>query len=761
MASDQEDSRSQRLLAVASVALLSGAGAFAFGRVFRGAEPTLKLLAAALLSVAVAHVLHRRGPVLAVLGSGAVFFVAASTLVFPNTVFAIFPTGDTIRAIGRALHHVGRQARIEVAPSPALRPLLLAAVTAVWTASFAAHALAIRSGSPLLAALPPASLLVFAEILLRDGPRPGYALLFLCGVLAVMFVDGLRRVRQWGPLLRGSGRGRPRLVSATSTRGARRVTFAVLGVALLVPGLLPGFGAGPLVDVDPKGTAISPLVDPLVSVTASLKGSSPVEVFRVRAETPAYWRWLSLENFDGKTWTTGDLSVTNGQEVASGGPLPQPTDLQNAPGSAVQYLHQEFTLVSPPGRWLPMAYAPLSIGVGSDGVRYDAERSVAVPDDGVSPGMTYTVTSKLVVPTAEELDRDTAVTQPAYAPYTELPLSTPPEIYRIAHDLTDDQPTPFRKLLAIQNYLQTFTYDQSVSGAHDIHTVLNFLTRTHRGFCQQFATAMAVLARALGYPARVAVGFTPGVYDKSTGLWRVDSDDAHTWVEVLFPGYGWQAFEPTPSRDNPIADQYLSPRATGHLGCIEVKCPDRRAGAGAGQTQRRLGAPRALFGLDSRLERHPVTGGSTSIGARRNHGSWFSSRWLWLALLSLIGAIAIGIPLGKALVRRALLLGVGEPRETILAAYRVFAGRAADAGYERRSGETLLEYQGRLLGEVQFSDGHLDRLTALVGWAAYSPTALTEDQARAAKEAARDAIRDVRRAAPVYRRVAGLFRPGL
>jgi hypothetical protein len=760
MASDQEDPRSHRILAIASVAALAGAGAFAFGRVFRGAEPTLKLLAAALLSMIVAHVLHRRGPLVAVIGSSIGFFVTASVLVFPNTVLGIFPTGDTIGAIGRALDHVGRQARVEVAPSPPLRPLLLAAVTAVWTASFAAHSLAIRSGSPLLAALPPASLLVFAEILLRDGPRPGYAILFLCGVLAVMFVDGLRRVRQWGPFVRGEGRDRSRLGSATATRGARRVTFAVLGVALLIPGLLPGFGAGPLVDVDPKGVAVSPEVNPLVSVTASLKGGNPVEVFKVRAESPAYWRWMSLEDFDGTTWTSSDLSVRGGQEVGSGAPLPQPVTILGSPEVTARYLDQEITLVSPPGQWLPMAYAPLSIQLGADRVRYDPERAVAVPDGGVSPGMTYSVTSRLVVPTARELDRDTALTQPAFARYTELPLSTPPEIYRIAHDLTDDQPTPFRKLLAIQNYLQTFTYDQSVSGAHDIHTVLNFLTHTHRGFCQQFATAMAVLARALGYPARVAVGFTPGVFDRSTGLWRVDSDNAHSWVEVLFPGYGWQAFEPTPTRDNPVADQYLSPRATSYLGCIQVSCPDRQGGTNANGQQPAVLRPRIL-GLDSRLEQHRRSGATGSRETTGDRDSWFPYGWVVIVLISSIGALAIGIPIGKALVRRGLMLAAGEPREAILAAYRVFSGRAADAGYERWPGETLLEYRARLLRDVHFSNGHLEQLTALVGVAAYSPAEVTENQAETAKEAAREAIRDVRRSAPVYRRIAGVFRPAL
>src|SRR5207247_6263325 len=136
-------------------------------------------------------------------------------------------------------------------PTEALKPLLLAAVTAVWTASFAAHALAVRSGSPLLATLPPASLLAFADVLLDDGARPSYAALFLIGALAVLFMDGLRRVRQWGPLRPWpSHRGRARLASTTATRGARRVTVAALGVALLLPGVLPGLQSPALLQLD-------------------------------------------------------------------------------------------------------------------------------------------------------------------------------------------------------------------------------------------------------------------------------------------------------------------------------------------------------------------------------------------------------------------------------------------------------------------------------------------------------------------------------
>src|SRR5439155_19264408 len=145
--------------------------------------------------------------------------------------------------------------------------------------------------------------------------------------------------------------------------------------------------------------------------------------------------------------------------------------------------------------------------------------------------------------------------------------------------------TPFQKLMAIQRFLHTFTYDQRVNGQTDLGSVLNFLTRTQRGFCQQFATAMAVLARALGYPARVAVGFTQGRYDARRQAWVVGTQNAHAWVEVFFPGFGWIAFEPTPSRDNPVADAYLAPKAPQFEPCrAQGTCGTngQKAGGGAG-----------------------------------------------------------------------------------------------------------------------------------------------------------------------------------
>ncbi len=120
------------------------------------------------------------------------------------------------------------------------------------------------------------------------------------------------------------------------------------------------------------------------------------------------------------------------------------------------------------------------------------------------------------------------------------------ETQRIAGKATN----PYAATVAIEAWLRSsggFTYDETpprVQGA----PLVQFVTRTKRGYCQHFAGAMALMLRYLGIPARVAAGFTSGSYDKEAGTWSVNDREAHTWVEVWFKGYGWLPFDPTPGR---------------------------------------------------------------------------------------------------------------------------------------------------------------------------------------------------------------------
>jgi len=260
--------RAQRLTPLVTVGALAFATALAFGRVFVGRLPTLELIAAGLLAVAVGWATGRRGLLQATLASLVGLALALTWLVFPQTAWYGLPTLRTLRAVGRSLEYVGQQTRNEVSPAHPLVPLMLAAITAVWAASSSAYTLAARAGSPLLAVLPPVALVGFADIVLEDGVRPVYAVALLLAALAVVFSDGLRRIHQWGPVWSGPYEGRA-LRSATG-RGLRRVALVAVAAAVLLPGLLPGFRSAALVNFSGTGGSAVRL-DPLVSIHASLE----------------------------------------------------------------------------------------------------------------------------------------------------------------------------------------------------------------------------------------------------------------------------------------------------------------------------------------------------------------------------------------------------------------------------------------------------------------------------------------------------------
>jgi transglutaminase-like putative cysteine protease len=764
----------QRLLGLAAVAALSVAMALAFGRVFTGRQATLELVAAALASVAIAAMFERRGLLLATIASLVGLAFAITWIVLPQTALYGLPAIQTLRAVGRSLEFVGEQARVRVAPTPALPPLMLAAVTAVWTAAFASHALAIRAGSPLLAILPPIALAGFADTVLEDGARPFYAIVLLAAALAVVFADGVRRVRQWGPVWSGSRTRR----LGTSVRGSRPVAFAVIAAAVLVPGLLPGFRSGPLVDFSTAGDEGAGL-DPFVSIHAQLTDDAPVrDLFEVQTSDPQYWRLLTLDEFDGQDWRSSDPDGSAGQTVSAPTVLPQAPGF-NFPGDTPAAQNFTFRILTDfdNAHALPMAQTPVEITAGDLGdVRWDPTRGQAFTDGGLEAGLEYGISSRVIVPTAEQLDQVQDLTALQYGRWTELPADLDPRIEEIANDWTRGEDSDYDKVLAIQRHFHTdgFRYDADVEVAEDADALLTFLTQTKAGFCQQYATTMAVLVRELGLPARIAIGYQAGTA-RDDGTYLVQSKNAHAWVEVFFEGYGWLQFEPTPghgTHPNAEVGTYLNPArgtpnpegspggATGATGLGGGSGAECVAAANLSPRERQLLC---------QVERKPQRGPGDfvplpSVGAAGTpDGSGYSVpyRLIFLGLLILLGVILVVVPIAKSAWRRRLLRRSRDPREHVLAAYRVFDGEAADLGLGRREGETLDEHRARLATAIAFTDGHLGRLTTHATRAAYAADAPTPEEARSAVEDAHASIRELRRDAGLIRRIVGTYRPGV
>ena len=134
--------------------------------------------------------------------------------------------------------------------------------------------------------------------------------------------------------------------------------------------------------------------------------------------------------------------------------------------------------------------------------------------------------------------------------YLQLPDTLPMRVRRLAERVTSGTGNPYLKTLRIQDYLrQNFPYDLSVKPAPVKRDVVDyFLFDSQRGFCSHYASAMVVLLRSQGVPARVVTGYAMGEYDYARGAYRVPVSASHAWVEVYFPGYGWVEFEPTAYR---------------------------------------------------------------------------------------------------------------------------------------------------------------------------------------------------------------------
>lgn len=749
--------RAARLTALGTVAVLAMVTALAFGRVFQGRAPTLELVAAALASVAIAAALERRSLLLATLASGIGLLWAIGIIIFPRSLWYGLPSRETLTAMGHALRLVGEQAKVQVAPTPPLAPLLLAALTALWTASFSAYALAMRAGSPLLAIVPPIALVGFADTVLEDGVRPVYAITFLLAALAVVFVDGLRRIRQWGPIWSGS---RNRRIASSMNRGARGVALLAVAAAVLVPGLLPGFRAQALVDFSSSGDDGASF-DPFVSIKAQLQRQDPIDLFRVTSEDGAsYWRMFALDEFNGTEWSSSDPTLANAQSILT------PAQLNTQFPRGATALPQHYTILTDlRDAWLPMAYPPESVTLPLGGLKWDAElATAALPGDGgIQAGYEYTVSSRVVAPTPEQLDAVRFPSPAEFGRFTFVPGDVNPAVAQLAEQWAPTTLTPYRQVLAIQDHLRSapFTYSLDVKPTADADALLEFLTKTHKGFCQQYATTMAIMVRELGLPARVVVGFQPGTRKGAT--YTVSTENAHSWVEVLFPDYGWLPFEPTPTRANPIAQPgtYLNPTATvggsSGGGKNAVSCLGANGRPLPGQLCN--SDPLLTPGRGDRGGRGGI-GSITDFPTADVGGYHIPYRKVLTVLLGLGILLALAMPILKAGRRRRELRRARGPRELVLATYRVFDGGAADLGLGRGDGETLQEYRWRLAEGVHFSNGHLEALTSAAMRAAYSPVEPDAHQASDAASAAKTALRDMRRDAGIVRRISGIYRPG-
>jgi transglutaminase-like putative cysteine protease len=741
--------RVQRLTALVAIVLIAVAVGFAFGRVFIGHGATYRLLAVGVASAVVAWSFERRSLLLATVVSAALLIVAIGILVFPATTWYGAPTLETLRQMAHAAAQVGEEARIQISPAPANDSLMLAAITAVWAAVFSCFALAFRAGSPLLALVPPVALVAFADSVLEDLIKPAYGVVFLIAALAVVFADSLRRIQGWGPVWSPPG-SRNRLLPSAG-RGARRIGAGAVIVAAIAPIIVPGFGSKAVIDLSQVNGDNRVHVSPLVTIGAILNQGDDVGVFQVQSDHPAYWRMVGLDQVDGN----GGWNATPEQGVTAtfGQQLPQTTtDPDETRVDATFTVDSDLAFTT-----LPVPYAPTELVSSDDSVTwFPLARSLSVAE-WPDAGSHYHVLSSYPTPTADEL-RLAGIPTTSDSADTQLPQEPEiAEIRQLAEDWTAGAKTDFDTVMAIQQHLRdtsAFHYDKTAQYEDSFAGLVDFLKHRRIGFCEQFASAMAVMLRALDIPARVATGFTPGTLVGSN-TYAVSTDDLHAWVEVPFNGYGWLPFEPTQgiNTSNPEMTYTETRSGPSCLPRIPNCTGDTTEGTGPHRHQNDDTAP-GREGSDPNNRPNQSSPGSVPEPATGR-----SPLVVLLAALAIAAALILaGVPLVRWLRRRRTLAHAHEPRQLILATYDVFSERAADLGLGRGPGETPGEYRRRIEATDLLTDGHMERLTGTVVRAAYSTHPLTEDDAVDASADADQVIQDLRRSTSLRRRIVGIYR---
>jgi transglutaminase-like putative cysteine protease len=583
----------------------------------------------------------------------------------------------------------------------------------------------VRLDSPAIAGLP---LFALYCVRITTSAKQGWtgATIVFClgmiGYLALLAADSRERLRIWGRLVTvwHSSADEPVPSEAPDTRAlaasGRRIGLAAVCTALVIPLLVPGVNVHDLFKATSAGpgTGGGPVStpNPLVQMRNQLNSSAARTVleYTTTARKPRYqYLQVYVLNYDAaaQTWNLvlpkssspiGNGSVHSDPGVASGTKVTRPVTSITLSRGTVGYDARLGVL--------PLPFAPEKLQIPQGGWQEDRATQMVYSVSPEMSGLPYTVTSTEVSPTPEEERVGSSYPASIRRGYLSFPSGPHGELARLARQVTSGARTPYAKAMKLQDYFLSgkFSYDLGVSLPNGIRGLTEFLYSVKRGYCQQFAFAMAALARLVGIPSRIAVGYTAGT-PAGKGTWKVTTADAHAWPELYLTGMGWLRFEPTPSGADGVGTatvpQYASGAPPGY-GTEPQTVPGNPSGFG--HTGK---APNsALFHLHE-----PGTGGrGTADGSSPEHTIL---PWALLAL-GLVVILATAAPAAaRQLIRRRRLRASGDAAQAH-AAWRELRDNLADYGQTCRASESPRAVAARIGETLQLEPPASEALRRIV-----------------------------------------------
>lgn len=447
-------------------------------------------------------------------------------------------------------------------PVPQTPGVIVLAAGSIGLAAIVIDFLAVRLHRPAIAGLP--LLVIYLAPLATAAHVDGLwgitaFLVAAAGYLGLLASDGRTRLRSWGRVISvwhrpGEGERLGGADVAALAATGRRIGVAALCAAAVMPLLLPSLNLHRLFAPQSGGgsTGVG-LLDPVVQLHGLLDRARPLPVLTYQSSSPSPGQYLQIYvlNYEYDStrgiWDWGlvpphrEIAVKNQlllppPGVSSSMPLAPTTTTTVSLQAKGGYVSQL--------QFLPVPYWPEHIEVSGDW-RESYDTLMIFATQTSQQVSSYKVTSGQVNPTQRMLETSQHVPA-ALRSYLGFKSPVTRALTAIAERVTKGQPTAFDKAVALERWFHSskFLYTVQSDLPNTPQGLLEFLTSDSQGFCQQFAFAMAVLARLLGIPSRIVVGYTGGSFKH--GQWVVTTADAHAWPELYFQGAGWLRFEPTP-----------------------------------------------------------------------------------------------------------------------------------------------------------------------------------------------------------------------
>jgi transglutaminase-like putative cysteine protease len=706
----RHDAASSPLLDVGSELALTGvtvATVLGFSRLFDSGAYLAPLLAVAVIAHLLFAACRRlQWPMtLTTLIAGAGFILTVTWIRYPGTSAALFPTPTTFHHMHVDLQRAFNSFQQVVAPAPVLGGFILSLALLVWIVAYSGDWLAFRLRARAEAVVPAGGLFLFGAILGGHQHRLITALLFGFAVLVFVLFHRTAEHRQSAHWVAGDT---PNDANGLVRTGiALSAVTAVLGVGMA--GALPGHFDTPMLRWR-HGGDVRETVSPLVDIRQRLTQNADTLLFRVKADRAEYWRLSALDDFDGTLW----------QSSGRFEPAPRAGD-ESPPIGGYQRVYQSYTITSLDQVWAPVAYQMQRQTYGPRLLYDDGSGTLIVPNSArTSNGMSYGAVSYVPQPTPEQLRRaDTRPLSPTFVEhYTDIPNDVSDLVKPLAQDIVRraGATTSYDKAIALQSYFLSpdFSYNTNPGINGEGTAAIKDFLQKKKGFCEQFAGTYAAMARSIGLPTRVAVGFTPGISSSNSDVYSVYGRQAHAWPEVFFEGIGWVPFDPTPNRGVPGGEGY-----TGVPFQQDTTPPAHATPQDNPAVKPNYGTPSQANGLSKPTRQAAQAPASSSGSNVRSDMAVFGLVVLGLLLAGIIAVAAF--PATVWVSRRRRRRRARSPSDHVIVAWHEACDGLTLAGAVPLATETRLEFARRAGIQVPGARSALDELADLATTAAWAP----------------------------------------